>query len=679
MRPGHVGGILGDHKPDELLDAWEKGSGNPARALALNIAFLIAMGGSAGSRFEKAVQILDEALQDLEWQPIAHFYHLGLEHVGEEMKAHAAKADISHRMAKLRDWIQNSPARADNGQISELLWNLFFPEATGIRGSEKKRVEELRRRRTVTVDALNPSPIDDPAAQILFSANALLTLPPDPEFMRRCHLSDALKAGIAPIYAEDQCHWYDHPVWVGTETKKNEILYGLKGLASALAHERSKGNCAPKNPLNVVLSVSVTHKGLHNIARTYIRDELHRMGGLPDLRIHLFSEEDSRDLVTKVLAPAASRYVNEECRQRFQEIFGVDGEYGRHYSFLKAIAAFWSILVDPRIRATFKIDLDQVFPQAELEQQTGRSAFDHFKTPLWGATAVDAKGNPIELGMIAGALVNEKDMPASIFTPDVAYPQGPLPLDGHIFFSPLPQALSTRAEMMARYDAGEQLNGKKRCLQRFHVTGGTNGILVEHLMRHRPFTPTFMGRAEDQAYIMSLFGRPHPRLAYLHADGLIMRHDKEAFAEEAIESAHVGQIIGDYVRTLFFSAYPRALGCEEETLKASMDPFSGGFISKIPRTIVFLRLALKALDLWAKEHRDQALQLIRDGARRIPPAIEFGTGQNSPLKQQFQREQESWHLFYDTLGALGKSLESGEPFAADMQAKAREVIDRCRI
>ena len=61
---------------------------------------------------------------------------------------------------------------------------------------------------------------------------------------------------------------------------------------------------------------------------------------------------------------------------------------------------------------------------------------------------------------------------------------------------------STVAEMMARYDGAPQ-DGRARCLERIHVTGGTNGILIDALRRHRPFTPTFIGRAEDQAYLLT--------------------------------------------------------------------------------------------------------------------------------------------------------------------------------
>ena len=120
--------------------------------------------------------------------------------------------------------------------------------------------------------------------------------------------------------------------------------------------------------------------------------------------------------------------------------------------------------------------------------------------------------------------------------------------------------------MMERYDTPEW-DGPTACIERVHVTGGTNGILVDALRRHRPFTPSFVGRAEDQAYLLSVLGRPGdrgadgstPRLAYVHAAGLIMRHDKEAFAGEAIAAAEAGKLLGDDVRILQFSAYAGAI------------------------------------------------------------------------------------------------------------------------
>ena len=110
-------------------------------------------------------------------------------------------------------------------------------------------------------------------------------------------------------------------------------------------------------------------------------------------------------------------------------------------------------------------------------------------------------------------------------------------------------SLGFQAEMMCRYTT-RRFDGVKTCIQRVHVTGGTNGILIDSLRRFRPFTPSFIGRAEDQAYLLSAINKVDTSLAYVHKDGLVMRHDKEAFAREAIESAEIGRIVGDYVRML---------------------------------------------------------------------------------------------------------------------------------
>ena len=73
-----------------------------------------------------------------------------------------------------------------------------------------------------------------------------------------------------------------------------------------------------------------------------------------------------------------------------------------------------------------------------------------------------------------------------------------------------------------------------------------------------------------------------------------MRHDKEAFAREAIESAEIGRIVGDYVRILYLTAYAGVLSAGKPELKEVLDPFTGCFISKIPVTVALLRFSLRA-------------------------------------------------------------------------------------
>jgi hypothetical protein len=646
---------------------------------ALNSAFLVALAGSMHPASERAKGFLALLSETTEWADVASFYLKGIDLVHQEIGTICTHdPDYTKRLGTLSQWLSHNENWLESEETAEKVWSVFFPEATGIRAHKKERVQALRAKRTVTITKLNTTPLTDPARQILFTSNVLLTTPAALRSPDELPLSHYIRKRLVEISGEPQFHWYDHPIQVGVVPEKNEVLYGLRALDAALEFERTRGNIPPQGRTVCVLSVSVTHRGLQEIAKKYLEEELARSVSLKNIDIYVFTEADTIRLIDDILAPAAAYYLHCDNAKELLSVFGVDGEYGRHYSFLKAIASFWSIFLRPEIRATFKIDLDQVFPQRELVEQTGASALEHFKTPLWGAQGLDSNEHPVELGMIAGALVDEADIGKSLFTPDVPFPNRRLSLDEHIFFSTLPQALSTEAEMMTRYTR-DKLDGRRSCIQRIHVTGGTNGILVESLRRYRPFTPSFIGRAEDQAYVLSALLNSGPQLAYVHEAGLIMRHDKEAFAQEAIESAHLGKLVGDYIRILYFSAYAGALTNDVAKLKDTIDPFTGCFISKIPVTLVYLRLAFKAVSLFTEGKKEQGLEFIRIGAQRIVTALDFMGGENSELKRQYESERLSWDLYYDTLSAVENGIDKGEGFALELLKRAENIVHECSI
>ena len=643
-------------------------------AQTLNAAFLIVVAGQNHPAAPSALGFLTRMAESPEWRDEAEFYLSGIERTHHEIKT-VCRLDLefADRLKTVSAWLSNKQNLIRSQEVTEYLWSVFFPEANSLRTHWIERSEDLRKKRTVAITQLNETPIIDPARQILFTSNVLLTLPPASQSTEALPVSEDLKKTLRLAKSEPQLYWYDHPIQIGVAPEKNEVLYGLRGLEDALKFERTRGNAPNDAKLTCLLSVSVTHPSLQTIARRYIEEELTKIGGLHSIDVYVFSEADTRRLVDEILAPAVVHYLGSAESQELLTPFGVDGEYGRHYSFLKAIAAFWQIVMEPEIKATFKIDLDQVFPQEELVEQAGASAFEHFTTPLWGAQGFDSEGRPIELGLIAGALVNEGDIGKSLFTPDVCQPNRELFPDEQVFFSMLPQALSTEAEMMTRYSA-PALDGKKKCIQRVHVTGGTNGILISSLRHHRPFTPSFFGRAEDQAYIFSVYPNPGVKLAYVHKDGLIMRHDKNAFAQEAIESAHIGKLLGDYVRILFFSGYGSILDHNISRLKDSFDPFTGCFVSKIPATVVYLRFALKAASFFSEGQDEQGLEFISHGAKRIATALQFVQGEDSPLKHQYVTERRGWDLYYDTLSALENALTENDHFALDLRQKAKLII-----
>jgi hypothetical protein len=641
---------------------------------ALNNAFLEALSGKSTPIDNFYKKYKDSA----DHGSIVRFYTEGLKLIRQELESIIiSDSEFAKRLHDVSGWCTDRGQEADISDLADQVWRVFFPEAVGIDKDAKKSIAELREKRSVRVTKLNDNPVKSPLNDMIFTSNVLLTVPSDGKKLEELGLNPSVEKIIKQSMSDKQLYWYDHPIQIGVESDKNEVLYGMRALNEAVAYEKENSSASPDKKLTCILSASVTHEMLHQIAQHYLEDEFHHGPSMENLDLYLFTESETDQLISEILVPAAEKYLNcnsDEARDLLQ-VIGVDGEYGRHYSFLKAISAFWKVFIDPTKKATFKIDLDQVFPQDILVKETGFSAFEHLCSPLWGAEGIDTDGDPVDLGMIAGALVNEKDIHISLFTPDVPIPEGVETADELVFFSKLPQAISTEAEMLTRYDS-DKPDGKETCIQRVHVTGGTNGILVDRLFKYRPFTPSFFGRAEDQAYIMSVIDRDEKNLTYVHGAGLIMRHDKEAFAQEAMKVAHIGKLVGDYTRILLFSAYSELLSAENFRIKNWLDPFTGCFISKIPITVVFLRFALKAKMFFQKGKMEEGVDFINNGSNRISETLKFIS---SDFDSLYRKERKGWDLYYDILSACESALKKGDTFAEKLKLKANKLIQEIHL
>jgi len=658
----------------------EKRDGEVARNL--NAAFLIGLSGPAHPLYRQACRYLHVLLENRAWAETASFFREGLRRIGDEVSS-ARRSDSSFAGAldEASSWCSRPGTEWDD-EARRSIWGLFFPEGAECLGDPNEPIDRIRGRRRVKVTRPNSDPIREPVRQILFLSNLLITIPHDAEDLNGLPYGRALIRELKQVVHEKQIYWYDHPVQIGVENENNEATYGLRGLDRAIAFEKQRKNVRPDEQATCLLSVSVTHNGLHRIVRDYLKAVYAASDPFFHLKVYLFSEVDTGRILEEVLLPAAKRYLRDDDGDLLRRVFGVDGEYGRHYSFLKALPAYWQVLIDPGVKGSFKLDLDQVFDQETVVAETGQSALEHFLTPLWGAEGTDADGRGIELGMMAGALVNEKDIGCGLFTPDVPMPEFIPRGEAVVFFSQLPQAVSTRAEMMARYGNGMP-DGVRTCLQRIHVTGGTCAALVQSIRRHRPFTPTFIGRAEDQAYILSsLFKDSDRNLRCLHNPGLIMRHDKETFAGQAIAGAGAGKYIGDLARTLLFSYYARALPWPSTQTKGVIDPFTGSFVSKIPFTVVYLRLGLKLLEAFARETPTgsaEGLKLLALAVDRIDGLIRDLEAPQHPLMETFLEETCGWNLFYDVLDCIEAALERGDGAAALLRQKARGLVNDCLV
>ncbi len=666
--------------PGQFLPDEEE---NTAISRNLNAAFLIALSGETHPKYSRADNYLRNFEAHPSWEIIVRFYKEGLELIHSEI---SSRCYDDERFGKdsigLYSWLINPENLKKKQETIEKISQLFFPEGVSLSENREKNINALREKRKVKISRLNPDPITDPAKEILFTSNILITIPTASKGINDLPLSSSLKRMLDQIVSEEQMYWYDHPIPVGVSPEHNEVLYGLEELDKAVEFEKQLGTMDTNAVVTCLLSVSVTHEGLQGIVKEYLEHELKKEKKIRHLDVYVFTEADTIRLIKEILVPAAQRYTDIKDFSHLYEVIGVDGEYGRHYSFLKAVAVFWQTFIDTGIKGTFKIDLDQVFPQKELIEQSGSSAFEHFKTPLWGAEGIDNEGNSVELGMIAGALVNQKDIGKSLFTPDVPFPEKEIKGDELIFFSTLPQALSTEAEMMTRYTDG-LFDGENWCIQRIHVTGGTSGILIDSLRKYQPFTPTFIGRAEDQSYTLSvLFEGNQNKLRYVHKAGLIMQHDKEAFAWEATKMSATGKLIGDYIRILIFSYYVRALPWSFKETKDIIDPFTGCFVSRIPLTVVYLRFALKAASFFnesSDEKIQEGFEFLQSGIRRLHKTIQKLTKEPNPLIEQFRKEKQGWNMYYAVLDRVETEIKKGDAFALELQKKAKSLVETCKI
>jgi hypothetical protein len=628
--------------PDIFFDIQALFDPDRPDARSSTAAFLLAMGGD-----QTALAFLHK---NAETDPTTTFFLNSLGLIEKEID----------RAVKDMSFVNKLKALGENPSDDTCLRNVLFPEGAGLPETLDERVQALREKRTIKITALNPKPLSNPGHEILFTSNVMLTVPAANTSLDELEYPEEMKAHIRQAMEEKQLYWFDHPIQIGVKPEANEILYGLRGLDEAVAFERNRGTMGD-GKIACVLSASVTHNGLHALAKEYIELEIRNAGGFNHIDVYVFTEHETDRLIDEVLVPAGGH-------AQALDAFGIDGEYGRHYSFLKAISALWNASKDPNVSATFKIDLDQVFPQRELVEQTGASAFEHFMTPLWGGRGTDTDGQPVELGMIAGALVNERDIHKGLYTPDVLAPDQPCNLEERVFFSKMLMALSTAGEMGTRY--GENgIDGETVCIQRIHVTGGMNGIRVDSLTQFRPFTPSFIGRAEDQAYILSTLMHEGEKLGYVHEDGLIMRHDKEAFAGDAMKAASFGNMIGDYIRTLYFSEYARVLTDDNlDSVKEIVNPFTGCFITPIPVTAVMMRFCMKAAGFFLDGEHEMGTRFVQANHPRLAHAMAFA---QDGLREQYQHERDGWNQFYDLLERIRPHEE--------LRAKAVEIIDSCHV
>ena len=131
-------------------------------------------------------------------------------------------------------------------------------------------------------------------------------------------------------------------------------------------------------------------------------------------------------------------------------------------------------------------------------------------------------------------------------------------------------------------------------IHRVHVTGGTTGITLNALEKWAPFTPSFINRAEDQAFIISSLNK-NEFLSHIHAPYLIMRHDKLDFAKRTVSNAKLGKEIGNLERILLFSYYSKCSHFDFNLIKDHLWPYTSSFIQKFPEILLYFILLIDGI------------------------------------------------------------------------------------
>ena len=525
-------------------------------------------------------------------------------------------------ISAVSDFLSLTLSQLERVPESEALapWKIFCPSAEEASSDAEAMAYEIEKRRYLSNVKLPKAPIKKPAQELLLTTNALLSPPIDPESP---NIPQGIKAEARRFALSPQTFWYDHPIHLDSSLEENEILYGLSALDRAMAYEVKTGLLGENERLDVVMSISVTHEGMENLALCYLKALIQRHLKLRHLRVFLFDETRCQKII-KCLCSGDTATLH---------VFGVNGSYGRHYSFLKAVLLLWQMTINPYARFTFKFDLDQVFDQSKLLSHTGKSALAAICNPIWGGSALDRDGRNVDLGMLAGGLINKEDSLKGLYVPDVKRPDyNPYSnqLDSRRIFCPQwPQAISTEIEILQ----------EKKAYQRIHVTGGTTGITAEAIKKWHPFTPSFINRAEDQAYGLSTLTK-EGYLGHLHANGLIMRHDKGMFATRSIENAHDGKMIGNIERLLLFSHYAKFHELGFNNVQDHLWPFTSCYVHSHS---VGLSGLIFALDGAAHGGR-----FVEQGAPRLANCLNFC---QYKIKPQFDFEQSGWETVYTCLAS----------------------------
>jgi hypothetical protein len=490
--------------------------------------------------------------------------------------------------------------------------------------------------------APNPNPIKP--TEVVLQLNGLYTLPdadqqyggtdPDrhdsgPDQSGGSHVREVLRDPGQKVAD------YDHPVPLFQDDERHELVNCLDELDCDLQFEKEMGALPKEYRFPVLLSVSVTHEKLDELCEKWIKS--------------LVAEKGYKHIKLFVLTERGVETIKEELLGNGINAYSVIGQYGRHFTALK----YTQLLLEKGfgIRGGFKLDTDEGIRSKELYEITGKTWLQTLCHNLWGGTARDHAGRPVELAFNEGEYMNDGDIKRlgykeAMREPDVKLPESCA--GEHIFFN----KAAAHARATALYNRFNRLDDH---ISHPVVKGGGYGITNHGLREVLPFTYSRVGRAEDQQFYFSglqkgLRGIFHPDLRIAHYKGAV------ASVEKKTEAA---RLIADMYRLVLFEHVVERFGVKEE-----IDPMPGVFAGRLARAQAFFHLMHRALGFLSKEKRGEAEELVFEGRKvlqELEELIDDGT-----VDRELEDEQEEWERFV-------RLADSADP------DKAKAVLDSLAI
>lgn len=487
-------------------------------------------------------------------------------------------------------------------RVAHALVQLLLPELA------LKDEEILDRWRLSGVEE-NPAPIRP--EEVVLQLNALYT---EPEGAPPSIWKEAIRSSYDKATPEERgvCAEYDHPVPLFAPAEEHELIGCLKELDEDIAYEKECGVLPKDHVVTVVVSVSVTHPYLDDVAGRWLR-ELLGGAGYRHLRILFLTE-------------GALRWCQSELFMKEYPVFSVLGSYARHFNALK----YFQLLLERGfgLRAGFKLDTDEGIRSRELKEITGRSWFQTLCHPLWGGRATDWKGRTFELGVNEGEYVDSRDIDRLGYAGALREPDVKIPatlLGEELFF----QKSLAHGRATTLYNRA----GDNAPLSHPVVKGGGYGITNAALRLATPFAHSRTGRAEDQQFYFSAIANG---VKGIFAPNLRIAHYKSSVAK-AEEKTEAGRLIGDLLRLLLFHYLIPAFGVKED-----VDPMPGVFATRLARPLALFHLVYRS---WCMHNRGKervASELLQRGIPQLMEMvrlIDSGTvGRELKLEQAEWRE-----------------------------------------